>query len=48
MNRLSTAFRMVFYLPALWVALAVTVVVLAANSDAFVDIILFAVARLFL
>jgi hypothetical protein len=39
---------MVLYLPALWVAAAVIVVVLAANSDAFVDIVLYAVERLFL
>lgn len=48
MNRLGAAFRMVLYLPALWVALAVTVIVLAANSDALVDIFVFAVERLFL
>jgi hypothetical protein len=48
MNRLGTALRLVLYLPALWVALAVTAVVLAANSDAFVDIVLYAVQRLFL
>jgi hypothetical protein len=39
---------MVLYLPALWVALAVVVVVLAANSDAFVDILRYAIERLFL
>ena len=42
MNRLGAAFRLVLYLPALWVALGVTVVVLAANSDALVDIVLYA------
>jgi hypothetical protein len=47
MNRLGEAFRMVLYLPALWVALAVVVVVLAANSDAFVDILRYAIERLF-
>ena len=48
MNRLGAAFRLVLYLPALWVALGVTIVVLAANSDALVDIVLYAVQRLFL
>ena len=48
MNRLGTALRLVLYLPALWVALAVMAVVLAANSDAFVDILRYAVERLFL
>jgi hypothetical protein len=48
MSRLGAAFRMVLYLPALWIAAAVVVVVLAANSDAFVDILRYAVERLFL
>ena len=48
MNRLGAAFRMVLCLPALWVAVAVVIIVLAANSDAFVDILQYAVERLFL
>ena len=48
MNRLGAAFRMVLYLPALWIAAVVVVVVLAANSDAFVDILRYAIERLFL
>jgi hypothetical protein len=48
MRRLGTAVRLVFYLPALWVVLAVLMFVAAANnSGPLADIMLYAIQRLF-
>ncbi|MFN2271017.1 MAG: hypothetical protein ACK2US_09290 [Anaerolineae bacterium] len=48
MRRLGTAIRLVFYLPALWVLLAVTAFVVAVNSsEPLADIMVFAIQRLF-
>ena len=46
MNRLGTAIRLIFCLPATWIVLAVMTVVIVANSEPFVDILLYAVERL--
>jgi hypothetical protein len=45
MNRLGTAIRLIFCLPAMWIMLAVIAMVIAANSEPFVDILLYAVER---
>ena len=48
MRRLGTAIRLVFYLPALWVLVAVTAFVVAVNSsEPLADIMVFAIQRLF-
>jgi len=48
MRRIGTAVRLVFYLPALWVTLAVLAFVVAANSsEPFADILRYAIQRLF-
>jgi hypothetical protein len=49
MNRLGSAFRLMFYLPALWVALGVIALAVAVNgSEPFADIARYAIQRLFL
>jgi hypothetical protein len=48
MRRLGTAIRLVFYLPALWILLAVIAFVVAVNSSGpLADILVFAIQRLF-
>lgn len=48
MNRLGIAFRAVFHLPAVRLALAVVALTIAINgSDPFADILRYAIQRLF-
>lgn len=47
MNRLSSAIRLMFCLPPMWIALTALVLVLAYNGEPFVDIALYAFQRLF-
>ncbi|MBN1976396.1 MAG: hypothetical protein JW918_03245 [Anaerolineae bacterium] len=48
MRRIGTAIRLVFYLPALWILLAVITLVIAVNSsEPLADILVFAIQRLF-
>ena len=47
MNRLGMAIRLVFYIPAVWFAMAVVAwAVLVSSKDPMVDIALYAVERL--
>lgn len=48
MNRLGSACRAVFHLPAVWLALAAVALAVAINgSDPFADILRYAIQRLF-
>ena len=47
MNRVGSAIRLVFFLPPVWIALAVTAWAAAVNGwEPFVDIALYAASRL--
>ena len=49
MKGLGSAIRLVFYLPALWIALAVLAAAVAFNnSEPFADIARYAIERLFM
>jgi hypothetical protein len=49
MNRLGSAIRLVFCLPPVWIALvAVAAAVVFNGWEPFVDIVLYAIQRLFL
>jgi len=48
MERLGSALKLVFYLPALWITLAALALIVAVNgSDPVADILRYAVERLF-
>jgi hypothetical protein len=48
MNRFGTAFRVIFHLPVVWIALVVVALTIAINNSApFADIVRYAIQRLF-